>query len=211
MARELVKWEPFREVSRLRRDMDRLWDDFFGPSRALRPWTEEWVPAVDVAETAAKVTVKAEVPGLDPKEIDISLVGDLLTIKGEKKSEREEKKENYHLVERSYGSFSRSIRLPAAVNADKIEARYEKGDELLVCGKIKELRPRLMLTHGGLRVDAALRVLGADGAPLAGLYAAGNASAAIVSACGHGYGIGWAIISGRRAGQSAARAAIGAA
>jgi FAD binding domain len=69
------------------------------------------------------------------------------------------------------------------------------------------LRPRLMLTHGGLRVDAAMQVLGADGAPLSALFAAGNAAAAIVSAGGHGYGIGWAIISGRRAGQSAARAA----
>src|SRR5262249_56934746 len=69
------------------------------------------------------------------------------------------------------------------------------------------LRPRLMLTHGGLRVDAAMQVLGADGAPLPALYAAGNAAAAVVSAGGHGYGIGWAIISGRRAGQSAARAA----
>ena len=69
------------------------------------------------------------------------------------------------------------------------------------------LRPRLLLTHGGLRVDAAMQVLGADAAPLPALFAAGNAAAAIVSAGGHGYGIGWAIISGRRAGQSAARAA----
>ena len=143
MTRELTKWEPFREVSRLRREMDRLWEDFFGPGpRALRPWSEEWVPAVDVAEAADKVTVKAEVPGLDPKEIDISLVGELLTIKGEKKSEREEKKENYHLVERSYGSFSRAIRLPAAVDADKIEARYEKGVLTVTCPKKEAVKPK---------------------------------------------------------------------
>jgi len=143
MARELVKWEPFREVSRLRREMDRLWEDFFGPGpRGLRPWTEEWTPALDVAETPEQVTVKAEVPGIDPKEIDISLVGDLLTIKGEKKSEREEKKENYHLVERSYGSFSRSLRLPTPVDADKIEAKYEKGVLTITCPKKEPVKPK---------------------------------------------------------------------
>jgi HSP20 family protein len=143
MARDLAKWEPFREVSRLRREMDRLWEDFFGPGpRALRPWTEEWLPAVDVAETSDKVTVKAEVPGMDPKEIDISLVGDLLTIKGEKKSEREEKKENYHMVERSYGSFSRALRLPAAVEADKIEAHYDQGVLTITCPKKAEVKPK---------------------------------------------------------------------
>jgi len=143
MARDLVKWEPFREVSRLRREMDRLWEDFFGPGpRGLRPWTEEWTPAVDVSETAEQVTVKTELPGIDPKEIDISLVGDLLTIKGEKKSEREEKKENYHLVERSYGSFSRSVRLPAAVDNDKIEAKYDKGVLTISCPKKEPVKPK---------------------------------------------------------------------
>jgi HSP20 family protein len=143
MARDLEKREPFHEASRLRRDMDRLWEDFFGPGfRGQRHWTEEWTPAVDVAETPEKVTVKAEVPGLDPKEIDISLVGDLLTIKGEKKSEREEKKENYHLVERSYGSFSRALRLPAAVDADKIDAKYDQGVLTITCPKKEPVKPK---------------------------------------------------------------------
>ncbi len=140
---DIVEWKPFREVSRLRREMDRLWDDFVGPSRrAFRPLEAEWAPAVDVSETADKVTVKAEVPGMDAKNIDISLSGDLLTIKGEKKSEREEKKENYHLVERSYGSFSRSLRLPAAVVADKIEATYKKGVLTITCPKKEEAKPK---------------------------------------------------------------------
>lgn len=143
MARDLVKWEPFREVSRLRREMDRLWEDFFGPGpRGLRPWSEEWTPAVDVAETAEKVTVKAEVPGLEAKDIDISLVGDLLTIKGEKKSERAESKEDYHLVERSYGSFSRAVRLPAGVDADQIEAKYDKGVLTIDCPKKEPIKPK---------------------------------------------------------------------
>ena len=108
----------------------------------LRPWTEEWTPAVDVAETPEQVTVKAEVPGLDPKEIDISLVGDLLTIKGEKKSEREETKENYHLVERSYGSFSRALRLPAAVDIDQIDAKYDQGVLTITCPKKEPVKPK---------------------------------------------------------------------
>jgi HSP20 family protein len=140
---DIVEWKPFREVSRLRREMDRLWDDFFGPGRrALRPLEAEWAPAIDVSETADQVMIKAEVPGMDAKNIDISLSGDILTIKGEKKSEREEKKENYHLVERSYGSFSRSLKLPAAVAADKIEASYKQGVLTITCPKKEEAKPK---------------------------------------------------------------------
>jgi len=143
MAKELVKWEPFREVSRLRREMDRLWEDFFGPrGRELRPWEGQWAPAMDVSETADQIVVKAEVPGIDPQNINITLTGDVLAIKGEKKSEREETKESYHLVERSYGSFSRSLTLPAAVNADKIDAKYEKGVLTITCPKKERVKPK---------------------------------------------------------------------
>jgi len=140
---DIVEWKPFREVSRLRREMDRLWDEFFGPGRrAFRPLEAEWAPAVDVSETPDKVVVKAEIPGMEAKDIDISLSGDVLTIKGEKKSEREEKKENYHLVERSYGSFSRSLSMPVAVDADKIEANYKKGVLTITCPKKEEAKPK---------------------------------------------------------------------
>jgi HSP20 family protein len=143
MAHELMEWRPFREVSRLRREMDRLWEDYFGAGRrALRPMEMEFAPAVDVKETADQVVVKAEVPGIDAKDINISVTGDVLTIKGEKKSEREEKEENYHLVERSYGSFSRSLVLPAAVDMDKIEAKYDKGVLTITCPKKEEVKPK---------------------------------------------------------------------
>ena len=142
MPSELMEWRPFREVSRLRREMDRLWDDYLGAGRrALRPLAE-FAPAVDIKETAEAVVVKAEVPGMDAKDINISVTGDVLTIKGEKKSEREEKEENYHLVERSYGSFSRSLVLPAAVNLDKIEAKYDKGVLTVTCPKKEEVKPK---------------------------------------------------------------------
>jgi HSP20 family protein len=143
MAHELMEWRPFREISRLRREMDRLWDDYFGPGRrALKPMEMEFAPAVDVKETADQIVVKAEVPGIDAKDINISVTGDVLTIKGEKKSEREEKEESYHLVERSYGSFSRSLVLPAAVDMDKIEAKYDKGVLTVTCPKKEEVKPK---------------------------------------------------------------------
>ncbi|MGA9821148.1 MAG: Hsp20/alpha crystallin family protein [Desulfobaccales bacterium] len=123
--------------------MDRLFEEFFAPQAWWgRLWESEWVPAVDVSETPEQITVKAELPGIDAKEIDISLVGDMLTIKGEKKSEREEKKENYHLVERNCGAFSRSLALPAAVNAEKIEAKYEKGVLTITCPKKEPVKPK---------------------------------------------------------------------
>jgi len=140
---DLVQWKPFREVTRLRREMDRLWDEYFGPSRrALQPMEEAWMPAIDVSETGEKITVKAEIPGMEAKDIDIAIVGDTLTIKGEKKTEREEKEENYHIVERSYGSFSRSMKLPAAVDADKVEATYKNGVLTVSCPKKEEVKPK---------------------------------------------------------------------
>ena len=143
MANELMEWRPFREISRLRREMDRLWDDYFGPGRrALKPMEMEFAPAVDVKETADQIVIKAEVPGIDAKDINISITGDVLTMKGEKKSEHEEKEENYHLVERSYGSFARSLVLPAAVNMDKIEAKYDKGVLTVTCPKKEEVKPK---------------------------------------------------------------------
>jgi HSP20 family protein len=143
MAHELMEWRPFREISRLRREMDRLWEDYFGSGRrGLQPLQAEFAPAVDVKETADQVVVKAEVPGMDAKDINISVTGDVLTIKGEKKSEREEKEENYHVVERSYGSFSRSMVLPSAVDLDKIEAKYDKGVLTVTCTKKEGVKPK---------------------------------------------------------------------
>lgn len=140
---DIVQWKPFREVTRLRNEMDRLWDEYFGPGRrALKPLEEEWMPAVDVSETTDKITIKAEIPGMEANDIDISMVGDTLTIKGEKKVEREEKEENYHMVERSYGSFSRSMKLPVSVDSDKVDATYKNGVLTVVLPKKEEVKPK---------------------------------------------------------------------
>jgi HSP20 family protein len=139
---DLIQWKPFREVSRLRSEMDRLWDEYFGTGRRAFRMEEAWLPAVDISETGDKITVKAEIPGMEAKDIEISMVGDTLTIKGEKKAETEEKDENYHMVERSYGSFSRAVKLPAVVDAEKVEATYKNGVLTVVLPKKEEVKPK---------------------------------------------------------------------
>ncbi len=148
MARELTVWKPFKEVvpfdfEQTRREMDRLRDSFF-ERRARRRADEEgeWLPSLDVAETKNDIVVKAEVPGMNPEDIDISLSNGVLTIKGEKKQEREEKEENYHLVERSYGSFTRSIQLPGEVRNDKINASYRNGVLKVTLPKSEEAKKK---------------------------------------------------------------------
>jgi len=148
MARELTVWKPlgeiapFRDFERMRRDLDRWWDSFFERRTLRSEEGGEWFPSLDVAETKNEIVVKAEVPGLEPKDIDISLSNGLLTIKGEKKQEREEKEENYRLIERSYGSFARSIRLTNEVQSDKISASYKNGVLKIVLPKSEEAKKK---------------------------------------------------------------------
>ncbi|MGC8719420.1 MAG: Hsp20/alpha crystallin family protein [Thermodesulforhabdaceae bacterium] len=100
------------------------------------------VPAFDVSETDEHIIVKADLPGVDVKDIDISIVGNVLTVKGEKKQEKEEKNESYHRIERSYGSFSRSISLPAEVNPEAVEAVYKDGVLKLTIPKAEKSKPK---------------------------------------------------------------------
>lgn len=142
MARELTPWKPF-EFDRLRKEMDRLWDSFFEGRPGGRNREEgEWLPSLDVAETKGDLVVKAELPGMDPKDIDISLSEGVLTIRGEKKQEKEEREEGYHLIERSYGSFTRSIRLPKEVQSEKIEASFKNGILKVVLPKSEEAKKK---------------------------------------------------------------------
>jgi len=137
---EIMPFRARRELENLRREMDRLWESFFG-ERALEP-AETWFPALDVTETKDNIVVKAELPGIDPKDVEISLSGNVLTIKGEKKQEKEEKDENYHLVERRYGSFLRSIKLPVEVQEDKIEASCKNGVLKVVLPKSEKAKKK---------------------------------------------------------------------
>lgn len=138
---EVTPWKPLRELSNLRREMEDFWGNLAG-EREFLPMRGEWIPAVDVSETKDALVVKAEIPGMESKDIDISLSGDLLTIKGEKKQKTEEKKENYHRIETHYGAFSRGIRVPVSVDSNKIEASYDKGVLKITLPKKEEIKAK---------------------------------------------------------------------
>lgn len=122
--------DPFQSF---RAEMDRLFDSFFGGVPSL-PGTRTWVPAgqsptpsIDMRETDKEIVLQADLPGIDEKDINLTMQDGILTLRGEEKSERKEERENYHIMERGYGSFQRSIRLPETVDEDKVEARFNKG------------------------------------------------------------------------------------
>ena len=124
----LVPWQGRRDVDRFKTEIDRLFNDFFHRDFMTGPLGRaDWMPPVDVSETGKEVVVHAEIPGMDAKDIDIELNGRILTIKGERKEEKEEKKRSYHRIERRYGSFFRSFELPADVDASSVEATYKDG------------------------------------------------------------------------------------
>ena len=117
-----------REFENMRSEMDRFWESFFVGKPRKRVHEEgHWLPSVDVSETKNDVVVKVELPGMNPKDLDISLSDGSIVIKGEKKQEKEQKEENYHMVERSYGAFSRSVRLLQEMQGDKIVAKCKDG------------------------------------------------------------------------------------
>ncbi|MBZ5534983.1 MAG: Hsp20/alpha crystallin family protein [Acidobacteriia bacterium] len=124
-----VRCEPFRDLITLQDRMNRLFDERFGRLRAGDgPMdTGVWSPAVDIYETDHDIVVKAELPEMKEKDIDIRLENDTLTLKGERKLEKETREENYHRVERAYGAFSRSFTLPTSVDQDRITAEYRDG------------------------------------------------------------------------------------
>lgn len=143
MSGEIKPWRPFVSHASLRRDMDLLWDRFFSGDPGVVPWGKGWAPSLDLSETKDKLIVKTEIAGVDPKQVDIAIRGDVLTIKGEKKEEREEKEESYYLMERSYGSFSRSIRLPVEVDDTKIKAHCKNGVLKITLPKSKQSSAKL--------------------------------------------------------------------
>ena len=125
----------------MQKEINRMFEDF-GRGTLMRHTNGDTVPRLDVAETDTAIEVTAELPGLDEKDVEVVLHDDLLTIKGEKKSEREEKKKDYHLVERSFGSFARSIRLPFDAGADAVKANFAKGVLKVTINKPAEAKDR---------------------------------------------------------------------
>jgi HSP20 family protein len=118
---------PWTGVTALRKEMDRLFDRFWETDWPAWPALGDWMPKVDVADTKDAFMVTAEIPGIDPKDITLTLDGDALTIKGEKKHEKEEKEGTYFRMERAYGAFARTMPLPAPVEAGKVTATFKNG------------------------------------------------------------------------------------
>jgi HSP20 family protein len=141
----IVRFEPFRDLMSLQDRMNRL----FGESYRAQQGAEDdwalggtWAPAVDIYEQDNNIVIKAELPGVDPKDVDIRLDNNVLTIKGERKFDNEVKKENYHRVERAYGLFTRSFTLPSGVDANAIKAEYKDGVLRLILPKREEAKPK---------------------------------------------------------------------
>jgi len=141
----LVRWQPFRDMLATDRGFDRLFRDAFttfAGDREAEPSTRPWAPAVDIYETESSIVLKAELPGIDPKDVEVRVEDNTLYLKGERKFEKETKDENYHRVERSYGAFARSFSLPNSIDADKVAAEYKDGVLNLTLPKREEAKPK---------------------------------------------------------------------
>jgi HSP20 family protein len=124
----LIRWEPARELQSLQSEMNRLFGTFFdSPTGAGNGGSRRWIPAMDLVEEDDDYVLRADLPGLSEKDLNIELDDDVLTISGERKSEHEERKQGLYRVERASGSFSRSLTLPQGVDPDSIQARFERG------------------------------------------------------------------------------------
>jgi HSP20 family protein len=145
MDRMLTRFEPFCDLAALQDRFDRL---FRGSFEGLRPWSREalegtaWSPAVDIVETENDIVLRADLPGIDPKEVDIQVENGTLTLKGERKFESDVKEDDYRRIERVYGSFVRSFALPPTVDTEKVAAEYRNGVLELKVPKRPEAKPK---------------------------------------------------------------------
>ena len=139
----VVRWDPFRDLNMLQDRMNRMFDDAGRTWRTDEPAaTTTWSPAVDIFETEGEIVVKAELPGMERKDIVLNLENNVLTVRGERRFAKETKDDNYHRIERSYGTFSRSFSIPATVDEEKIRADYRDGVLKIVLPKKEQAKPK---------------------------------------------------------------------
>jgi HSP20 family protein len=145
----ITRWDPFRDLAALQNRMNRLFEEQYGGGREEQLTTGAFVPPVDIYEDEHGIQLKLEVPGIDEKDLDIKVENNVLTVSGERKLEKEEKEENFHRVERRYGSFSRSFTLPNTVDTENIQADYENGVLKLRLAKRAEAKPKQIKVNIG--------------------------------------------------------------
>ncbi|MFL5956622.1 MAG: Hsp20/alpha crystallin family protein [Solirubrobacterales bacterium] len=148
----LIRWEPAREINSLQSEMNRLFNTFFdAPTGSTgNGGTRRWLPAMDLVETDDHFVLRADLPGLSEGDVNLELEDNVLTVSGERKAEHESRKEGYYRIERASGSFQRSLTLPEGVNADGIEASFDKGVLEVRIPKPEERKPRkVAISVGG--------------------------------------------------------------
>jgi len=138
----ITRWDPFRGLTTLQEQMNRLFEDTLFRGRSSDSALTTWSPAVDAYETENELVVKADLPDLDEKDLDVRVENNMLTIHGERKLEQSVSEDNYLRIERAYGSFSRSFSLPNTVNADAIKAEYRNGVLTVRMPKREESKPK---------------------------------------------------------------------
>jgi HSP20 family protein len=139
----IMRWKPWGDLVNVQDDMDRMFDDFFGWVPVRRSAAQQrWAPPVDISEDNGSILVDVEIPGMKKEDIKVSLENNVLSLKGEKKQQREVNQENLHRWERRYGSFVRSFELPMPVQADKIKASYKNGVLHVELPKAEEVKPK---------------------------------------------------------------------
>jgi HSP20 family protein len=136
----ITRWDPFREVVALQNRVNSLFRDMNGDNDPVA--AASFVPAVDIYEDEKKVLLKLEVPGIDEKDLDVRVENHTLTVKGERKFEAEEKEQNFHRIERRYGSFFRAFTLPSSVDTEHVKAEYHAGVLKLELAKKPEAQPK---------------------------------------------------------------------
>ena len=139
----IVRWEPFRDLMASQREFDRMFREAFSPLVGNgEASTRTWAPPVDIYENGDSLVLKAELPGINPDDVEVRVEDNTLYLKGERKFEKEVKEENYHRVERAYGSFARTFSLPNSIDSDKVAANYKDGVLTLTLPKREEAKPK---------------------------------------------------------------------
>jgi HSP20 family protein len=138
----LIRWEPVRELNTIQSEMNRLFNTFFESPQSGGTQLRRWIPAMDLVETDGEYVLRADLPGLTEKDVNIEFEDNVLTISGERKAEHEERKEGYYRVERASGTFSRSLTLPEGVDPERVRASFDRGVLEVRIPKPEQRKPR---------------------------------------------------------------------